>query len=355
MKETIEILARRKRVFIIPLVVVFLIPTVISFFFMRSYEASALVWLDSDAALTPLVRDSEQPEDSPIKKSADMMSQLLQSRSFVKQVIARTDLKKQMTTARNEDDLVSSLQQNLTCWPSGSNSLKIVFNGSNPVVAKQVVKAVIDLYMRWNLKSIEEQNISAVNFFDEQVKVYRVKMDKSNEALRIFKEGHPETQLLEQTKMLLSPMKVDATPEVQLKFERLQKEQEAASKLYNAALDNLAKARVLGEAESWKYHSGFRIIDYPHVSSSFSKKRPLLVSALSLIIALIVAILAVAAFEVTDRTLRTEQDVKQMLKLPVLAAIPKSSGGSKEARRFLPEFWKRYVVGVPKWILGGNK
>lgn len=323
MREALEILKRHKRTFLFPFVVVFCIPTLWAALFGRTYEADSVIWLDSDVSIIPLVREGAAPaEGRPIDKEAETLNQLIKSRSFLVHVIESTTLRNQLSGRRSRERAVDLVRDNLGVWATGANSLAIRFNGRSRSQATSVVRSVSTAFMKWAVESSDRRNREAITFFEGQAALYRSELEKSRKALQRFMERTPNAELLVQRDMLLAPVKAGVSPRAQMNYERLSKEHEFRTKLYDNAMDNLAKARTFAAAEHAKYAAGLRVLDPPEPPLSFSKRRLLLTAGLSLLSAALLGLMAVALAEFTDRTLRNERDVREALGLPVLAVVP---------------------------------
>jgi|Deesub1362A_J573_1020465.scaffolds.fasta_scaffold00985_13 uncharacterized protein involved in exopolysaccharide biosynthesis len=323
MKEFLEVIFRRKRLFIIPFLVIFLIPSIFSFFFLRTYEASALLWVDSDTALSRLALNQTGGGGSlPAARYLETLTQLLESRTFIERVVNKTDLKGKVKTARE----LSKIKARLKAFSVGPNTIKVVYYGRNPVLAKQIVQATTEEFVDWNLEFIQKENAATISFFESQLELSKKKWEESRKALQKFKEKHPETELLEERKLTLSPIKTGATPQVKLEFDRLQKEYEYTSKMLESAIDDLAQAKVTAEVKLYKQKRLFRIIDPPRVPATFSRKKLLLPIAVSFFLALAFSLGLVTFVEWMDQSIKTEEEASKTLDIPVLASIPKISG-----------------------------
>lgn len=323
MKQAIEILMRRKKLFIIPFAVVFAVPLLWSLVFMRSYEANTLVWLDADVSIVSVLGEqaSTQGGERPIQKEADTLQQLMQSRSFLTEVIAKTPLKTEMKTPRGRERTIAFIAKNLKTEVVGPNALKVTFYGRSSEEAVTIVKVTTEQFLAWVKRAVKQQSTKSASFFSGQSDIYRLELEKARSELRSFREQHPETQQLALADKVLAAPKITASPAVQSEFQRLNSQQQYAQELYDSSLSDLAKTRVLAGAQEERYVNGLRIVDSPVAPTSFSKKRLLLFDFLALMAAIIVGGTVVVAAELADRTLHSESDVEDVLELEVLAAV----------------------------------
>jgi len=324
MRQAIEILRRRKRLLIIPLVVVFLLPALYSLAFMRSYEANTLIWIDSDVSVAEVLQaqGAAALSDRPIQSEADTLQQLLESRAFIVKVIEQTSLQVKMNTPKGRENTIAFIRKNVRSEVVGPNSLKITFYGRSPGEAVAVVGVLNDAFLAWVQDTVKEQNEKSVSFFSQQSDTYRAELDKARTALQKYQEQHPETEQLEIADKVLSAPKITASPAVQSEYKRRKSQAEYAQEVYDSSLSDLGKVRVLSAAREERYMNGLRTIDGPVEPTTFSKKRLLLFDFLALMAAVIIGVMAVVIAEITDVTLRSERDVEEVLELPVVTELP---------------------------------
>ncbi len=323
MKQVLEILKRRKWLFIIPFAVVFIVPVVFSLLFMRTYEANTLLWLDSDLSITSVLQGTalENAETTTIEQESKTLEQLLESRTFVMSVIEKTPLQKKMNTPKGREKAIRYVQRNLGLYVVGPNALKITFFGDTREESVVFAKAISDSFIEWVRVAVEEQNEKSSTFFDERANNYREELARARAELAAYKEAHPETRQLIVAEMVLDAPEITVAPAVQAEYRRLTLAEQTAEELYGAALSDAAQNRALIAAQYERYINGLRVVDEPVEPTSFAKKPLLLLAFLAFIAAIVVAAGAVILAEYTDRTLHSEKDVGEALDLTVLTEV----------------------------------
>jgi uncharacterized protein involved in exopolysaccharide biosynthesis len=333
-EQAIGILKRRKRLIVIPFIVVFLMPAIYAALFMRSFEANSLVWFDSDASIVPVLSQQAgvaQAADRPIQQEADTLQQLLQSRAFVSAVVKHTSLMTKMGTPREREETISYVRKNMRTEVVGPNALRITFYGKNPQQAVSIAGATTDQFLSTVRETVREQNDKSVAFFAKRSEQYAAELNSARAEIRAYKEKHPSAQQLDVGDKVLTAPKVTASPAVQMQFQRLKSQEEYAKQLYETSLVDLAETRSIASAKEEQYLTGFRVVDKPVLPTSFSKRRMLLADMLAFMVAAAVAVLAVLVAEATDRTVRTEKDVREAVDLPVLVEIKQPPQRAGEA------------------------
>ena len=116
--------------------------------------------------------------------------------------------------------------------------------------------------------------------------------------------------------------RIEAVPGVESEYLKLSREYDTLRDAFNDLLAKSQNARVAENLESRQIGEQFRVLDAPRVPlRPISPARPL-ISGGGLLGGLLVGLLIVALIELRDRTLKTELDVAQILKLPVIAVVP---------------------------------
>jgi polysaccharide biosynthesis protein PslE len=82
-----------------------------------------------------------------------------------------------------------------------SNVIQISYRNRNPIVAATVVNTLVEFYLDRHLDVFK--NPKSTGFFDEQVRLLKEKLARSEDNLKRFKEKHQLTSLQEQKSLLL--------------------------------------------------------------------------------------------------------------------------------------------------------
>jgi polysaccharide chain length determinant protein (PEP-CTERM system associated) len=151
------------------------------------YEATTRVFVDTQSILKPLMRDlAVQPN---VDQQVQMMSRNLLNRQNIEKVIRMSDLDVAVRSPSEREALVDSLLRNIEMKVAGAgtNLYTITYRNSKPDKAKQVVSALLTLFVEANLGDKRKDADQARRFIDEQIKVYEQKLIGAENALKDFK------------------------------------------------------------------------------------------------------------------------------------------------------------------------
>jgi polysaccharide chain length determinant protein (PEP-CTERM system associated) len=153
------------------------------------YDASAKVHVDTESMLRPLLRGLAV--DSDITGQVQSITRTLLSRPNLEKLVRKTDLDLKVKSKFEMDAMVSQLQARIGFRRLGQENLfEITFTDSNPKLAKDVVQAVLDIFVESSLGTSRQGSNVAQEFIDQQIEEYRKKLFESEEKLKEFKQAN---------------------------------------------------------------------------------------------------------------------------------------------------------------------
>jgi hypothetical protein len=115
--------------------------------YKTTFEAKATIWvLKAAADLT--VSNPDDPSvplvQTAANQQADLLKQLIATRSFIVDVIGRTSLRTTLERTGNENALLDDVRKHFKVQTLGPNMLSVTFAGTDPSVAAELVQAALD-------------------------------------------------------------------------------------------------------------------------------------------------------------------------------------------------------------------
>jgi polysaccharide chain length determinant protein (PEP-CTERM system associated) len=151
------------------------------------YEASARVYVDTQSLLRPVMAGlSIQPS---LEQQAALVSRTLITRSNVERVATMTfaDLPGN-GTAGTPDALIDTMLGSLQLTGDArSNSYLITYRDTDPQRAKDVVQALLKIFVDSSLGDKRQDTRSALAFVDEQIQRYEQSLQTAESRLKDFK------------------------------------------------------------------------------------------------------------------------------------------------------------------------
>jgi uncharacterized protein involved in exopolysaccharide biosynthesis len=151
MTKFLEIFFRNKMRLAALLLLPVLVSGIVVFFLPRTYEATARLWANRRYTVIGATGPESDLQSTPSTTQATALTGFLQIEGFDLEVAKNTGLAKQMNvpasdTQRLNDAIYAELSSRVNVTGSGSNLIVITYSNKDPVVAMQVVKAVVDQY-----------------------------------------------------------------------------------------------------------------------------------------------------------------------------------------------------------------
>jgi polysaccharide chain length determinant protein (PEP-CTERM system associated) len=155
-----------------------------------SYESDARVYLDVNSLLTPLLRGLAVEAD-PLHQ-LDYMQRTLLSRSNLEQVIHLADLDSMTKTPADKDQLLLNLSTMIKVSLQGQNLFNISYTDANPVQAKNVVAAVLNVFSESTAGNNRSQMDTARRFLEDQIAAYERQLRAAETRRAQFHEAHSD-------------------------------------------------------------------------------------------------------------------------------------------------------------------
>jgi uncharacterized protein involved in exopolysaccharide biosynthesis len=302
----------RGRRLYIPVLLLLLAATILGTYYLArtQYEATARIWVDKPALDNVL--DPNAPSGyvvSPGQQQADKIVQLLQTDSFVASILTNTTLAGRLTNDSDRDRVVKDVRGKLEVTPLGTNTVKVTYAGSDPVLCQQIVQGTIDQFRAWDLTARVEQSAIERQFYEKQLQIYQDQVDAAAKRADDFQRDHPYP---------------DPSSPQYLELQGLQRELESARALLSTTQTKIEQANAANSLSDTSRQVEFQVLDAPTVPTRPAATLMKLVEyvALGLLASFGLILLAVAFATWQDTTIRTGEDLQRLTSVPLLDAIP---------------------------------
>lgn len=317
----------RGRRLYIPVLLLLLAATVLGTYYLArtQYEATARIWVEKPALDNLL--DPNAPSGfvvTPGQQQSDKLTQLLQTDSFVAAILTNTTASGRLANASDRERVIKEVRGKLAVTPLGSNTVKIVYAGSDPIFCQQVVQSTIDRFRAWDLTSRVEQSAIERQFYQKQLQIYQNQADAAAKGVADFQRDHPYP---------------DPSSPQYLELQGLQRELESARALLSATSTKIEQANAANALSDTSRQTEFQVLDAPTVPNQPAATLTRLAGylALGLFVSFGFIICAVAFATWQDTTIRNGDDLQRLTSVPLLDAIPhlrtdEVSGGERHHR-----------------------
>lgn len=184
--DYLQIIFRRKWLFVIPFITVFLTASIGSFFLPKIYRSTALILVEEKQLLTPLVK--EMAVAPSLQQRLDVLREQILSFSRLEEIAEKSKLTNNIKGRREFELFLRSLRERIKVAALAPTLIQISFEDQSPVIAKTVVECITKTFVEESLSSQEEEATSAINFIKKQVDLYKQELEKAESSLKVFKE-----------------------------------------------------------------------------------------------------------------------------------------------------------------------
>lgn len=153
------------------------------------YQTTARVFVDTQSILKPLLAGMTSVPN--VEQQVAIMSRTLLSRPNVERVMRMVDLDLNDRTPRDQqqqlDELMNKIKINGT---ANYDIYTITYNNRNPRTVRDVVQALLTIFVEGSFKGKSGETRKAVQFIDDQIKSYEDKLTAAENNVKEFKLKH---------------------------------------------------------------------------------------------------------------------------------------------------------------------
>lgn len=136
----------------------------------NQYEASARLFVDADAVLTPLLRGIAA--DSAATSQLDILQRTLLSRPNMEKLISKTDLDLTLNSPSDRERLIGRLSSEIKVTPQTKNLFTISYRDKRPKLAYDVVQTLLTIFVESATGGSRLDMENAKRFLERQVQSY---------------------------------------------------------------------------------------------------------------------------------------------------------------------------------------
>ena len=157
------------------------------------YKSSSRIYVDSSSVLQPLLRGIAVAND--LQTQIKLMQQTLLSRPNLEEVARKTDYDLSVTSEVEMVELLDKLRDNTVIASNRSDIFLISFEDSNPTRARDVVQALLTIFVEGNLGESRVELDTAREFIDQQIAEYEARLKEAEDKLAAFKQANIDVVL----------------------------------------------------------------------------------------------------------------------------------------------------------------
>ena len=222
-----------------------------------TYIARGVIYVQSNSFLNTLTQLSQNNASfwvSPSQIATNEVNELLQTSAFIRAIIQNTELEPVMDEGTEVFlDMIAETRDNL--WVSSLGNNQILSNAAHedPLVAYQLVSALMDTYINWQINTQQTDTEVAQDFFVSLVQEYEQDLANARNDMKTYLRDHPE------------PIRGERSGEERLEIEHLQNGIDLAEARYANALNKLEDTQLAMAQVEADVRQTYLVIDAPTV------------------------------------------------------------------------------------------
>jgi len=155
----------------------------------NDYQASARVYVDTQSILKPLMQGMTTTPN--VEQQVMFMRRTLISRPNVERVLRMVDLDIKAKDAKEHEKQVDELMNAIKVTGTERDDIyTISYNNENPKVGKDVVQSLLTIFVEGSFGGKKQDSEKAVQFIDDQIKMYEERLAAGENSLKEFKIQH---------------------------------------------------------------------------------------------------------------------------------------------------------------------
>ncbi|MGC9519571.1 MAG: XrtA system polysaccharide chain length determinant [Desulfuromonadaceae bacterium] len=184
-KTYLNMLYRRRYMFLIIAVTLSLMIVVYTFFIPKKYEAKSTVFIEKNVVNNLLKGLTVTPSmDDRIR----VLRYHILSRDIISRVLKNLDMDVEVGTAEDFEALIRLCQSETRINMKGNDLFFISIVHTDPVFARDYINTLVNTYVEENISSKREESFGADRFLSEQVEYYKQKLAKLEDEIYQYRK-----------------------------------------------------------------------------------------------------------------------------------------------------------------------
>jgi uncharacterized protein involved in exopolysaccharide biosynthesis len=377
--EYLRIFFRRKWFLIIPIFSGMVLGICSAVIMPKQYESSTKIQIREGKTDNPLF--DQLAVSSSMEQRSKVVREKMLSWSSLTELVKRLKLDANVKSSQEFEELVRHLVKSIRFEFREANIIKVSYTGPNPQQTQAVVQNITQIFVEGSLNVQTKETSDAIQFIEEQLRVYRGKIksseiaqlkDKLKELLVDSTELHPQvkqlreqvdrkmeeikkedleysedarlsaestSQMLQEIKKALNVVSVKESPEggdkgassdefykVMLidKMDDVKaRDVDVNTNIYNSLLQRLETAKITQRLQTSKEGTRYTVLDPPRIPLKPSQPNMIFNIFLGMILGLVIGGVIVFLTEFLDKSFLDVQEAKEFLGAPLLGSVSK--------------------------------
>ncbi len=192
LRYLLEVVFRRKRVLLAVVVATPLLSLLVSLLIRPSYMSTTTILLGKEEILNPLVRFDMAVTMTDYNRLSSFQK-VVYSRPLMEEAIGKLGLDRNLKSDAELEQCVTRMRGNTHLIALAADSFQIGCTARDPVLARNMVDTISQLFVEKSLQASRREATAAVNFIQKEVDHYREALERITKQLQDFRTNNNET------------------------------------------------------------------------------------------------------------------------------------------------------------------
>ena len=192
LRYLLEILFRRKRLFIVPMLLTPILAFLLSYAIKPSYMSTTTILLGKEDILNPLVRYDTAVAMTDYNRLGSFQK-IIYSRPLLEEAANKLGLAQQAKNAMELESLINKIRANIHLITLTTDSFQIGCSAPNALLASNMIATITHLFIDRSLEGSRNEAMSAVNFIQKQLSHYKSELERIDGELQVFRKKNAVT------------------------------------------------------------------------------------------------------------------------------------------------------------------
>jgi polysaccharide chain length determinant protein (PEP-CTERM system associated) len=183
-KKYIELVVRRKELFLKLALLIMTAAIILSYVLPKKYEASSTVFIEKNV-INELVKGITVTPS--MEDTIKVLTYAITSRTLLNKAADSLDMNVTKKDGTEMDEFYKKLQKNTVVKVKGTDLFTISYTDDDPRMARDFTNTLVRLYIEENTSSKRGESYGATKFLSEQIDSFKQKLEKADQDLNAFK------------------------------------------------------------------------------------------------------------------------------------------------------------------------
>lgn len=189
-RSYLEVVFHRKLLIVIPVIFGTLIAWGYSFTVAPMYKSTAIIQVAEKARENPFIKGAAM--STPLSARIGAVIQMVKSRNTIEEVIKELALARNVRSPGEYDRLIADLRNNISVSARRDNFIEVSCSYPTAQETRDIVNSITRKIIKQNLESQELETESGIEWLNNEIELYKRKLEEIEDQIQKFQEANAE-------------------------------------------------------------------------------------------------------------------------------------------------------------------